>query len=328
MNKLMLVSSAALALSLLGGLAEKAYAVEPAGHSFCKNGMPGGNQELAKKMERSLAADPSGNTKLEGCEATPMEFLAAWQETDKKERERGGLNTVSQLPAFIRKFVPTTLKQNVEYSSACLYDTAGGGRTVEIGCVVRTARKGEVVYVNPDTGVAALMSSCVNPGGAEIEVVVVTAQKCPRVDFPSMGQGRAIRFAYIGPKRLPGRCHEYRLAGVSEPLYETPEECKNSYEKVVDGRKFKVTCSWDRIEQNSTLIMGKSVEVQNVSGSFVTRADGTNSWYLPPEALEGLATICWEMPDGSFRTVSVADVHYVNGVATISAEFVQTAVWK
>jgi len=312
------VALAALALSFFGGAGE-AKAADPTGHQFCPGGMSGPS-ELAGRMSRSLAADPSGNTKLEKCHATPYHFLIAFQKLDPGAK----LTHVSQLPTYIRKLVVTPSEEKVEYFSACLHDRPNGARDVVLNCVSRELRSSENRYANPDTGVVVLLQSCVNPGGSQNTLVVETP--CIEVRFPSMGEKTPVRFAYMGRAALPGRCHKYMLAGESRPLYETPEECPDTYQKVVAGRVVTVVCRWDEVEVAVSEKLGYTAEVQNVSGSFYTRAVGTNSWFLPPEALDGESVICWEAKDGTTVTVGVRREDFVNGVAVITKEHVYAAV--
>ena len=219
MKKLALfaVFLASLALSSFMGASE-ARAVEPAGHSFCPGGMPGGPEELARKMERSLAADPTGNRKVEGCHAAPIHWLVAFQ-SDGGDPE-AGLTSVSQLPAYVRKLVPMNRPQGEEFRTSCLHEAPNGVLGVTMNCLQRAPRQGEVLYGNPDTGRIVLWSSCVNPGFGPPMDIVVEGPRCIEVRFPSMKglppprQGQVgIRGAYIGPRALPGRCHALLLAG-------------------------------------------------------------------------------------------------------------------
>lgn len=313
----------ALALLLLGGVVEKAQAMEPAGHSFCKDGV-GTTEQLAAKITRALAVDPNGNRKLEGCYATPLHFLIAFQEADPD----AGLTSVSQLPGYVRGLVATEVDRTVEYQSSCIHDKPNGGTTVVMGCVTREVRHGEVIYSNPTTGKRVMWGGCANPGFAPSMDVVVQAERCIEVRFPSMGRAIPVRGAYIGPRALPGRCHALLLAGETERRHDMPEECRRTFQRMIEGRLVTIVCDWREVEENSTRYMRQPVRVQNVSYSFNTREEGTNRWFLPPEALEGLPTICWEMPDGTFRTLSVGRDSFVNGVATITEEQARSAIWR
>lgn len=332
MKKLALfaVFLASLALSSFMGASE-ARAVEPAGHSFCPGGMPGGPEELARKMERSLAADPTGNRKVEGCHAAPIHWLVAFQ-SDEGDPE-AGLTSVSQLPAYVRKLVVMNRPRGDEFRTSCLHEAPNGVLGVTMNCLQRAPRQGEVLYGNPDTGRIVLWSSCVNPGFGPPMDIVVEGPRCIEVRFPSMKglppprQGQVgIRGAYIGPRALPGRCHALLLAGEQDRRHDFPEECPMTSYRVIDGRRVEIICDWREVEGNSSRIMGQRVEVQNVSYSFYAREDGTNSWFLPPEALEGLPSICWELPDGTIVTLSVGRDSFVNGVAIITEEDVRRAM--
>ena len=309
-----LIVAAFLALSVFGG-AQKAQAVEPAGHSFCKGGMKDPD-ELARRMDVALVADSAGNHKLEKCMATPSLFLKAFQQADPG----AGLTSVSQLPGYVRSLEVLPTKKGMEYETSCLLEAEGGAMSVDMVCVTRPLRGNEVVYGNPVTRVGVLMQSCVNPGAVEVPPIVVDAPACLEVRFPS-NAGDSIRFAYIGPRLLSGRCHKYAFVGRAV-THDTPEECPDSYEKMINGRKVKVVCSWDEVEQAVSGLLGAPSQVQNVSGSFVANGDGTNSWYLPPDALDGEAVICWELPDGTFRTLGVRRGDYIENVATITRQWV------
>lgn len=312
--------------SALTSLAATLTFAEPAGHSFCPGGMPGGPEELARKMERALAADPQGNQKLEGCYAAPIHFLIAFQ--NDAGDPGAGLTSVSELPAYIRSLVVMATPEGEEFRTSCLHEAPNGVLGVTMNCLQREPRDGEVMYGNPVTGKIVLWSSCVNPGFGPPMDIVVEGPPCIAVEYPSMGEGIPIRGAYIGPRELSGRCHALLLAGEDERRFDMPEECPNVFRREREGRMVTIVCDWSAIEQNSSRIMRQRVVVQNVSYSFRAREDGTNVWYLPPEALEGLPTICWEMPDGTFRTLSVGRGSFVDGVATITEDHVRQAIWR
>jgi len=320
-NAFVALFAAFLALSFFGGASE-AYAAEPAGHSFCKGGM-GNPEELAARVTRSLAQKADGSAPIEKCAATPAHLLVSFQELNPKAKAAGRLNTVSQLPGFIEKLVVVPSEPGMEYNSACLYERADGTLYVKLGCVTRELRGAEVRYADPETGVVVLMQDCVNPGGSQMTLVVEGG--CIEIKSPAMGTGIAKRFAYIGRTPLPGKCHKYLLSGEPKPLYDTPEECPDVYDKIVDGRKVRVVCSWDEVEAAASENLGFTAEVQNVSGSYYTRADGTDSWFLPVEALDGESVICWELPDGTFVTIGVRREHFVDGVAVITPAVVEGA---
>lgn len=324
MRNIVLAFASALALSSAFMAVDTAQATEPAGHSFCPNGIES-PEELAGKLQRSLAADPAGNRKLEGCHAAPIHFLLAFQQGDPE----AGLTSVSQLPAYVRKLVPMETSATTEYRTSCLQERPNRVLAVVMQCVTRTRRHDETIWGNPDTEKRVLWGKCANPGFDEtMDVVVNAPPPCVRVRAPAMGPGVSVRGAYIGPRLLPGRCHALLLPGETEYRYNMPEECQDTYQKTIGDRRVTVVCNWDAVEANSTAITGRRMRVQNVSYSFVTKTDGTIEWLLPPEALEGLPTICYEMPDGSFRTLSVGRGSFVNNVATITRADVQSAIWR
>lgn len=303
--------------------AREARAMEPAGHSFCPDGIESA-EELDRKFTASLAVDPTGNRRLEGCYATPLHFLVAFQQADPG----AGLTTVSQLPGYARSLVPMEVDRTVEHRTSCIQDRAGGGTVVVMACVTREVREGEVIYGNPETGAKVLWSGCANPGFTPSLEITIVGEDCIEVRFPSMGDAVPVRGAYIGPRMLPGRCHALLLAGEEERRFDYPEECPDVYQRERADRMVTIVCDWSAAEQNSTRIMGQPVQVQNVSFSFRAREEGTNVWYLPPEALEGLPTLCWELPNGQIIALSVGRQSFVDGVAVVTEADVRASVWR
>jgi hypothetical protein len=315
-HSLKLLVSAALAIPV--AMPTQAFAVEPAGHKFCENGV-GNPEQLAHKIDVSLTADPTGHRALEGCRANPLHFLYAFQQTKSGK----SLTSVKDLPAFVRRLVPIKVNEASTWVVSCLWDTTRGFG-VKTDCEERGLAPGEIVYGDPVTKELLILGSCANPGLKEPPPIVVAAA-CREVDFPPMAKGVAIRFAYIGSRPLSGRCHKYLLAGESQPRTSTPEECPDTYETIRNGRKIKVVCSWADDEVAVSQKLGTSAKVQNVSGSFYARVpEGVNKWYLPPDADDGYAVICWELPNGEVVTLGVTKRDYVNNVATITTQQVRT----
>lgn len=308
-------------LSLVVSIPQTASAMTPSGHKFCEAGIKSPEQ-LKQKILAALAKDPTGSKiTLAGCKATAMHFLLAFQQT----KSGAGLKTVQDLPAFLDKLVPITVDARNEFQVSCLWDTANG-REIKMDCETRPLRRGEVVYGDRETRELLIMSSCANPGIAVVPPIVVMSP-CYEVRAPSMGAKVAVRFAYIGVKPLPGKCIALQMAGETQKRFDMPEECPDTYQVIRDGRKVKVVCTWDAVEVASSKKLGKPVEVQNVTGSFYARADGTNSWFLPVEALDGMMAICWELPDGTFVTLGVTRKDYVDQIATITPDQVRTLRW-
>jgi len=327
---------ALLAISCFGSATAQAQQhrrpVEPAGHSFCLNGL-GSPELLAAKTERSLASDPSGNQVLQGCAANPRLFLEAFQLADPE----AGLTMVSELPAYIRSLVPMDPRAgpNAEFETSCLKDSAAGVRSVDMACITRPIRRGETVYGNPRTRKLVILSSCANPGVAEANVIVVTANPCLRVDYPNLptlpGHGRvvsvSIRMTVLDRDEISSRCHELDRPG-EPPVFVYPAECPNEYVVVRNGRQVRVVCDWRRVEQAASDHLGYQVRVQNVSGSYVAHEPGTASWHLPQDVLDGIPTLCWDIvyEDGTRETVTIGvdRTDFVNRVATITEEHVRT----
>jgi|GEM_PF-2227368 len=311
-----LMTAGLLALSFLGGAGE-AKAANPAGDLFCREGIRD-NEDLAQRIEHAL----SRNTQdIEGCGAKVQHFLEAFQYHIRKENIDATLNTAAELPAFIRSMEEATAQDDLWFNTDCLW-TVNGRTRVKLDCEQRTLKQGERIFGLRDREgnlIVLLYSDCANPGSGEVKIVV-TAQPCLKLIFPTTYQGQDVRGAYIGPRPLPGRCHSLIGAGMDEEFSAWPEECPNEYPKVLaDGRTVNVTCSWREVEENSTRVMGQPMSVQNVSYSYEARAAGSNVWMLPPEALEGLPTLCWEMPDGSFIALSVSRSSFVDGTYTVTA---------
>ncbi|KND47559.1 MAG: hypothetical protein AB199_03955 [Parcubacteria bacterium C7867-004] len=321
MKLAMFISAAALALST-SMWASEAQAVEPAGHSFCKGGM-GEPKDFARRIGKAVTAKPDGSAIVEGCQATAYELLLGFQQQDPK----ANLTSVSQLEAYANKLVEMPTEVGVEYGSACRYDLPNGGLVVKMACVWREVKPGEKVYGNPDTGARVIFSFCGNPGGVKLDPVIVTSNPCVKVVFPSHnGKGTPIRFAHSAARDLPGRCTKLEVVGEPKPFHDLPEECPDSYERVSGVRKYKVVCSWDKVEQQASELLGHEAHVGNVSGSFYARTEGTNVLWLPPEALNGMTTICWDLGEGEFIALSVMRPQFANGlVATITNADIEEA---
>jgi len=302
MKKHILCSAlAALALSFIfgGGVAE----ASPQGQKFCERSHT--PSQLEAKVVRSLQSDPTGNKNLEGCNANPLDFVEAWKnDTD--------IRKVSELPAFVRGFVVIDLPPGQKVWSACVRNDFNG---VIIRCVERTLAPGEHAYGRD--GVALLLEGCVNPVNLAVEEIVVAANPCVKVVFPGR-KGGAIRIAYIDQKALPSTCLLLERSGVKESLRGIPQECPDSYDKVINGRKVRIACTWEPVELAASEHLGFQAEVQNVAGSFYAKGDGSNTLTLPREALNGETAICYELADGTFVTYGVRGKHFVNGVATIT----------
>lgn len=316
MKHLLLTAFAVLVLSIFGG-ATAVHAADPAGHQFCRSGVPS-NVWLAQKIEQSLAAHPDGSGHVDGCYATVYEFYIAFKNGDPKSTKLGSL---ADLPGFLRSTVRAEAKADYQYNSSCIYEEADGTHEVKMGCATRDLHPGEIIYQDPETNELVLLSGCANPGVTEVPPVIVEANPCVEVHFPTqVAQGQqAVRFAYIGRHTLPGRCIALQRADGSK-VTDMPEECPDAYKAIRDGRLVQIVCTWQDVEEAASGLLGYPASVQNVSGSFYIRATGDNVLYLPKEALDGETAICWELPNGQFVTYGVRRENFVNGVATIPPE--------
>lgn len=305
----------ALALSPLQGWAlgdgEARAAIQ--GHKFCET--PLAPAELKARMIRALVADSTGNRKLEGCRANPLDFLKAWEE------EEGAPKRVADLPDFIGRFHKIVVPVNQEIWAACIREDGNG---VKKRCVKRTRESTEETY-----GIGThvyLLEGCVNPVNTTVEPVTVAASPCitiffPGKPFPKEVGGAAIRLGYVGPKDLSAECLLLTRAGVAEPMVGIPNECPpDTYtRKVIGGREVRVVCDWSEVEAEVSRILGVKAEVQNVSGSFYPVLEGQNKLVIHREALNGYTAFCYELPDGTFVTYGVTREHFVDGVATIKS---------
>ncbi len=212
-----------LAALLLSGVAGTAEAAR--GNAFCPGGISGGAKVLQERMVKALAADSTGRSvKLEYCNATPEQFLLAFQ----KGSPTAGLTHVSQLPEYISKFRPVELDRTLIYRMSCVTDTE-----VIMGCVERKLEDGEVVYAD-HTGTKVMPSGCANPGIAPPlgEVVVGgTEVTCVEVRVPvKRNVTHVARWATAGSTPVSDeamrKCFKYQLPGESKWTSEWPTQCK------------------------------------------------------------------------------------------------------
>lgn len=329
-----LVSAPALVLLAVPSFGTAGYAqtsgaartINGTGHRFCQRGLES-PAALAAKMEESLRLDPSGKRVLRGCAANPLLFLEGFQKADPN----ANLTSVNQLPGYLRTLVQMDDKDNADLDVSCLRDRADGVRYVVMKCEARAREPGEVSYGNPKTNKIVLMSRCANPvlGYAEIPVV---AAKCPEVRYPTMpkipGKGAitsvSVRFTILSDREQGTDCHQLTAPGLDKTYTggEYPAQCPDTYPAIVGGRQVQVTCRWERVEFAASEALKRHVRVQNYSGSYYAKGDGTASWKVPRSALEGMVTVCWEIyyADGTYLSLTegVDRDDYVNGVATIT----------
>jgi len=248
MNKLLML--VALALALTFGFGEQASAT-PLGHRFCEQPLTS-PEELATKLDRSLAIDPTGNRALEGCRANPLDFLEAWK------YEQTGVTQVSELPGFVRRFEEVEIEPGLVIPSACVRVDGNG---VVIKCEHRQRHPGEEVY--GIDGVAFLLEDCVNPINLQLEDVVVTGPACVEYRFWTDAGQTIVRIAHMDDVPLPSTCLLLEGPGYGEPLRGLPQDCPDRYMRVIEGREVQITCSWrddERDKQSPAQPTGSSPE--------------------------------------------------------------------
>lgn len=305
----------ALVLLTFGG-AHEAKA-SPIGHRFCEEKMPP-PPELKARVERSLARDSTGNSPIEGCRGKPIDLLQGW-------KVDAPAMTVADLPEFIGRFVEVKVDPALTIWSACLREDFNG---VILHCQPRMVNPGEKVY--GIDGHAYILEFCTNPINADVlEEVVVQANDCLTILFPTRNdqpgtQGRPVRIAQMGVRPVQDRCLMLEVAGAAEAFRGVPQLCPDSYIRLIEGRKVKISCDWTDVETKArTVLQNGKVRIQNVSGSFYSLATGMNRLTIHRSAFrDGMVWICWELPNGKFRTLGVLEEHFVNGVATIPYEMI------
>lgn len=302
-----------LALSVLFG---GGAALASPGHKFCEQ--PFTPAQLADRVDRSMELDSTGNRPMAGCRANPLDLMKAWQNEHKVPTD------IAQLSAWLRRFTEIKVEPGQKLYSACIREDGNG---VITRCVERTLHQGEKAWGIGDE--IYLLGDCVNPVNLAVEAIVAVGMPDPCVTLEFVGSklpmnlgGGAIRLAHVGPKPLPSTCLEFRPAG-GEASRGLPRECPDTFQKVINGRNVKISCSWAEVEGAVSQKLGVQSEVQNVSGSFYPRATGMNYLTLPREVMAAFMAVCYELPDGTFVTVGVKRNDWVNGVATITDETIE-----
>ncbi len=316
MKKHQLLASAALALSLTFGFGTVAQA-NPIGHKFCEVLMPP-PPVFKARVVKAIERDKSGNSPIEGCKGTPRDLLEAWKEDAPPM-------TLADLPEFIGRFTEVEVDPSVTIWSACLRDDFNG---VILHCQPNAVKDGEKIY--GIGGTAYIREFCSNPINADtVEKVIVEANDCLTILFPTRNdepgtQGLPVRIAQMGVSPVQPKCLALEVLGDPEVFRGVPQKCPQSYDRMIEGRRVKISCDWSDVESTArtTLHNGK-VRVQNVSGSIYSLATGMNKLTIHRSAFkDGMVWICWELPNGKFRTLGVLEEHFVDGVATIPYEMI------
>ncbi|MEK7079972.1 MAG: hypothetical protein AAB883_03280 [Patescibacteria group bacterium] len=289
LTKQLMVAACALSLAVgspvaMGGVAYAAPVHEF--HSFCPDGP--GQAELARRMEDSVKNQPDGTRRLDKCYATAIQFLHSLRAADPESVKKGTLDTVQQLPAYIRWLKPKAYAQSAEYISACVKGKAPGIEDVKLECEPRTLTRTETMLVNPETGKPVLMGNCSNPIIKEAEQVVVSP--CYSILFVPLARPDAVATAVrIGElsKTPPPRseCDGWKQPGDTEMRSDRPQECPDKL------------CNYAEVADTFNVILRREM-------SFVPRKQGEYT-YLVSEfmAKNGMVVICLDVRLADGRVV-------------------------
>lgn len=190
------------------------------------------NHQLARIIRDNLAKDPSGNTRLDevqcksnGSCATPSRFLQSAQH-DRPDM------TLDKLADYIDSLKPhqlTAEEAAEQWDMDCL--DRDNDYQVVIPCGNREFHKGEIAYVDPDTGKFEMAKDCANwVRGVHHEPppLVVQTSPCAYVDAP-IGQVDISRTAITGPPvPVDDECYPAILPpGEDDYLAEWFDECRD-----------------------------------------------------------------------------------------------------
>lgn len=201
----------------IGLLVATAAQAAPRGKPFLKGvGTP---QNLASKVEASLAKDPTGNSVIDharcgqdGSCARPVDYVEMFRLSDPAARPI----TAKELPDFLRTLRVEEAPRG-EYWLACLKD----GKPV-LHCVARRFKPGEKVWVNPQTGRILLAQDCTNPVERPVRA------RCVEVHFTTKLGDDVVRFALLGPAPIASDCYAIKKAGEEEWEALWRDECASA----------------------------------------------------------------------------------------------------
>ena len=172
--------------------------------------------ELARKIESSLATDPTGATvidqkrcKEDGSCARPQDYLRMFKESDPSAM----LRAVSDVPRFLKTLTHGPAPAG-EYWMACLKS----GQPV-LHCLARTFKVGEEAWRDPQTGRIVLAQSCTNP------VEKPVREQCAEVRFATKAGDTVVRFALLCPQGIRDECLGVKKAGEAEWQRWWKDEC-------------------------------------------------------------------------------------------------------
>lgn len=188
-------------------------------------------EELAQKIEASVAKDSTGNSKIDpdqcdrnGSCATPGNYLRTLQKVDPGAH----LKHVSELPAFLRKLKRVEPPKG-EYWMSCLKRTdrsttarRHGTFREEIHCIARAFKPGEGAWIDPVTNVLIFAEDCTN---VIEKAVAIPLAECAYLVHFTQDTEVALRQAIVGPKPVNDPCLAILRAGETEWQYFWKDEC-------------------------------------------------------------------------------------------------------
>jgi hypothetical protein len=187
----------------------------------------GSPEELASKIETSLAKNPRGTDIIDmvrcrhdGSCATPANFLQMFQESDPEAR----LSEVMQVPAFLRTLEVAPAPEG-EYWLSCLKPSGKSAYKPVLHCLSRSFKPGEKAWVDPKTKRIVLASDCTNP----VEKPVPKKSGCVKIHFFTKVGDTAVRFALLGPEEVTDACVGVKRAGEEDFESLWAKECESMH---------------------------------------------------------------------------------------------------
>ncbi|MCX6786470.1 MAG: hypothetical protein NTU85_01465 [Candidatus Kaiserbacteria bacterium] len=182
-------------------------------------------EELASKIEASLAKNPKGTSMLDpvrckrdGSCATPSDYFEMFKVSDPA----ANLTEIANVPAFLRtlEVVPAP---GGEYWISCLKPSGKGTFKPTLHCLSRSFKSEEKVWVDPKTKRIVLASDCTNPVEKPIK------ERCVEIHFFTKAQDTAVRFALLGPTDVSNECIGVKRAGETDFESIWAKECENMH---------------------------------------------------------------------------------------------------
>ncbi|MEO6536602.1 MAG: hypothetical protein ABIT47_02845 [Candidatus Paceibacterota bacterium] len=240
-------------------------------------------QELAAKVEASIAHDPSGRGVIDqvscsqsrGC-ATPDDYLVMFEKADPGAH----LTDVHQLPAYFRSLVVHAPPPG-RFWMACKTGAGGVNDAPKWDCMSRVFHlsKGETVFVNPVTGAAVMARDCSNPVGKEEH-----EEDCMPLHV-ALKPGDEVHIGWVAMAAFPsGKCHlSVQKTGEQERTDYDMDECPRD------------KCDFSGPSRDLHMRVWDKPRI-----SWVARVTGDNVIRVPREVLasSGVIVLCVVRPDG------------------------------